>query len=222
MGNILSLTVVISGMVIALGVLNLDKTVTSLLAGAGIIGLAIGLSFQDIITNIIAGIIIAIRKPFSIGDTIETNGYQGEVRDIKLRTTEIDNFNGQVIILPSKDIFQKPLINFSALGKQRVILNAALQPSEDLERAKAVAIEAIRTLPYLMADKSIDFLYKEIAETSVKFMVRYWIVPTKTLDITIALSDGIEALKKAYAQNNIKMPPSIAKVEITDRKTVDK
>ena len=79
LSTIISILVIGSGLVIALNLLHLSKAVTSLLAGAGIAGLAIGFAFQDISANFISGIIMAFKKPLSVGDIIETNGYMGFV-----------------------------------------------------------------------------------------------------------------------------------------------
>jgi small-conductance mechanosensitive channel len=85
----------------ALSLLNLDKTVTSLLAGAGMLGLA----FQDIATNFIAGFFMAIKRPFKIGDVIHCEGQSGVIKHIGIRTTEIASFQGQEVIIPNKLLF---------------------------------------------------------------------------------------------------------------------
>ncbi len=87
--QIMFLIVISIGFFISLGILNLDKAVTTLLAGAGIIGLALGFAFQDIAANFISGIILSIRQPFGINDIIKSNDYFGTVKKINLRTTDI-------------------------------------------------------------------------------------------------------------------------------------
>ena len=75
--KVIYIIVVTIGAFVALGLLNLDKTVTSLLAGAGIIGLALGFAFQDIATNFIAGFFMAVKRPFKIGQVIHCEGHRG-------------------------------------------------------------------------------------------------------------------------------------------------
>src|SRR5690554_8180692 len=111
--RIIYLIVLTIGAFAALSLMNLDKTVTSLLAGAGILGLALGFAFQDIATNFIAGFFMAIRRPFQIGQIIHCEGYSGVIKRIGIRTTEIASFQGQEIIIPNKLLFQNPLINDS-------------------------------------------------------------------------------------------------------------
>lgn len=126
------ITIIIIGTFVSLSVLNLEKTVTSLLAGAGIIGLALGFAFQDIAANFISGILMAARRPFKIGDVIETINHKGIVKKINIRTTELDSFQGQLITIPNKEIFQNALINDSINGKKRVDLGVGVSYGDDL------------------------------------------------------------------------------------------
>ena len=101
------------GAFVALGILNLDKTVTALLAGVGVIGLALGFAFQDLAANFMSGVLMAIRRPFEIDHVIETNGFMGMVEDISLRSTLLRTFQGQIVMLPNKEVFGNPLVNYS-------------------------------------------------------------------------------------------------------------
>lgn len=109
--TIMTVVIVIIGLFISLGVLGLDKTVTSLLAGAGVAGLAIGLAFQESLINTISGIVLAVRKNIRLGEHIESNGYNGKVKAVNLRETIIETIEGQMVIIPNKSVIQNPLIN---------------------------------------------------------------------------------------------------------------
>jgi small conductance mechanosensitive channel len=78
-------TTVGAGLLIALGVLGLEKTVTSLLAGVGIVGLALGFAFQDIAANFMAGLLMSFRRPIQVGEIIETQDFFGIVGGERLR-----------------------------------------------------------------------------------------------------------------------------------------
>ena len=80
--------ILIVGLLIALGILELDKTVTSLLAGVGVIGLA----FQDIASNFISGVILAVRSPIQVGDIVSVSDHMGTVIETSLRVTTIKIF----------------------------------------------------------------------------------------------------------------------------------
>ena len=126
LGAVVRVVILAVGLFVALGVLGLDKTVTSLLAGAGVIALAISFAFQDLTANFISGTMIALARPIQVGDVVETNGYTGKVLDIKLRSIVIDNGQGQTVEIPSKDVFKKPITNFSRIGQRRIELTAGV------------------------------------------------------------------------------------------------
>jgi len=84
LGQLTHVALIVTGAMIALSILELDKTVTSVLAGAGIIGLALSFAFQDLAANLISGFYMAAKNPFEIGDVIQVNDHMGTVKDIQL------------------------------------------------------------------------------------------------------------------------------------------
>ncbi|MGX5819198.1 mechanosensitive ion channel family protein [Chitinophaga lutea] len=162
------------GFFMALEVLKLDKAVTSLLAGAGIIGLTLGFAFQDLTANFISGIYITFRKPLDVGHVIETNGFTGTVSDIKFRSTTMRTHDGLHIIIPNKDIFQKPIINHSLSDQRKIELNILLpfnkQPPPVLEEMTEVVRQAI---PVSERDPEVWFV--NIEGTNLKLMVTAWV-----------------------------------------------
>lgn len=109
--TLLYIGMLLAGFFIVLNVLNLDRVVVSMLAGIGILGLALGFAFQDIAANFVSGVIIALRRPFRVGDLIETNDYRGIIQRITLRTIYIRQLTGEVVHLPNKTVFENPLTN---------------------------------------------------------------------------------------------------------------
>lgn len=204
--NIVFLGLVATGIFIALSVLQLDKAVTSLLAGAGIVGLAIGFAFQDIAANFVSGVLMAIRKPIQINDVIESNDHFGTVININLRSTIIRTMQGQHVHIPNKDIFNKPIKNFSEEGKRRIDLECGISYGDDLEIVKQVVISAVKTIDYLMPNEEVTFFYKEFGDSSINFVVRYWVNFKKQPDYLAAMSDGILNIKKAFDENDIMIP----------------
>jgi small conductance mechanosensitive channel len=207
-GTVAQLVVMALGLFIALDILGLEKTVTSLLAGAGVLALAIGFAFQDLTANFISGTIIAIQRPIEVGDVVDTSGFLGRVVSIKLRSILLDNSEGQTIEIPSKDVFQKPIINYSRSGQRRIEMTAGVSHLDDLDKAQRVAINAVKSLPFIRKDKPVEMHYKGITLEMVQFLVWFWIDPTK-IDATKALSEAIKAVKKAFVENQVLMmfPP---------------
>jgi len=204
--TIVGVLIVGIGVFIALSVLKLDGAVTSLLAGAGIIGLALGFAFQDIASNFISGIILSIRHPFGIGDIIETNGFYGEVEKMNLRNTIIRTPEGQIVYIPNKSVFENPLENFTSSGVRRIDLSCGVSYGDDLEKAREVAIEAVKGLENYNDDKGIDFYYEEFGGSSINFNIHFWVNFRRNPDYLSARSEAIIAITKAFDENDIMIP----------------
>lgn len=204
--RIIYLIVLTIGAFAALSLMNLDKTVTSLLAGAGILGLALGFAFQDIATNFIAGFFMAAKRPFKIGQVIHCEGHSGIIKHIGIRTTEIASFQGQEIIIPNKLLFQNPLINDSENVYKRIDLEVGVSYGEDLERVRDITIDAVKNIPNIQKDKEISLFYKEFGGSSINFTIMIWVEFKSQLEFLNSQSEAIIAIKKAYDSEDIMIP----------------
>ncbi len=199
-------SIILLGTFVALGILNLDKTVTTLLAGAGIVGLALGFAFQDIAENFIAGIIMALRRPLRIGDLVETNEQLGIVESIHLRTSELRSLQGQEIVIPNKQIFQNTLLNYSRHGHRRIDLEVGISYGDDLASVRRVTLEAVRSVKGVLTDHPIDLYFTEFGNSSINFQVRFWIEFARQTDFLGARSEAIMRIKSAFDRNGITIP----------------
>ena len=198
--------IVLSGMFVALSVMHLDKTVTSLLAGIGVVGLALGFAFQDIASNFVAGVLMATRRPMRIGHLVETNDFLGHVHAMNLRATTIRTFEGQDVIIPNKEIFQNPLINFSTYPKRRVDISVGLSYGDDLEKAARIAVEAVEKLKERDTEKPVDFFYHEFGDSSINGTVRLWVNECEQPQFLQARSQAIIAIKQAFEREELTIP----------------
>jgi len=175
--NIFSIIVTLIGLFVALEVLKLDKAVSSLLAGAGIIGLALGFAFQDLTANFISGIFITFRRPFEVGHQIETNGFCGNVEDIQLRSTLLRTIDGLHVIIPNKDIFQKPIINHSLTPERRteITFNVPAVHESALEIQHLVTT-ALKDVDNLTNNKPPEVYFTNIDGANIKVTVACWVV----------------------------------------------
>lgn len=206
--------IILAGTFVALGILGLDKTVTSLLAGAGVVGIALGFAFQDIAANFVAGVTMGIRHPFSIGDVIETNGFMGHVRQINLRSTVLETFDGQQVIVPNKDVFTNSLTNFYATGLRRVELEVGISYDDDIEKACELAKAAVSSFDFLAEGKSVDVIANGFGGSSIDLKVLYWIAYPGDTSYLSALHHGIVAVKKAFDAEGIEIPFPIRTLQL--------
>jgi small-conductance mechanosensitive channel len=206
LATILFVGIVAAGVFISLGILNLTQAVTTLLAGVGIIGLALGFAFQDIAANFISGILIAVRQPFKINDIIESGDYFGTVKDINLRTTTVTTFQGLDVLIPNKEIFGNPVVNYTRTPGRRVDLAVGVSYGDDLEKVKQVTIDTVSKLENINQNKEVTLFFDEFGGSSINFKVRFWAKSPKQIDYLQAQSDAIIAIQKAYDDNDIVIP----------------
>ena len=200
------LVVLAAGVFFALRVIGLDGIVTTLLAGAGIVGLALGFAFQDIASNFIAGVMMAVRSPFVVGQIIETNGFMGIVREISLRSTIVETFAGQRVILPNAKVYGDPIVNYSVRRERRVDLTCGVGYGDDLAKAQAVAVEAVEGLAARKASHPVQLYYTEFGDSSINFQLRFWVDFGKQTDFLQAQSDAIQAVKTAFDREGLTIP----------------
>lgn len=206
LSNILTVVVVLVGLFIALEILHLEKTVTSLLAGAGVAGLAVGLAFQDPLLNVISGVLLTTRSmPFTIGDLVRTNGYYGNVHSITLRSTIIKTLDGDDVIIPNKMVLQNPIDNVSFEKDRRVEISCGVAYNSDLEKVKKITLESIEKLNY-DRNREVEFYYTEFGGSSINFIYRFWITESNEMDFLSAQSTAIIELKKHFDAEGINIP----------------
>jgi small conductance mechanosensitive channel len=191
---------------VALSILNLDKAVTSILAGAGIIGLALAFAFQDIASNFMSGIFLSIRRPLHTGDIVRIKDYMGKITQINLRDTVLRTFQGQMVIIPNKEVLQNPIENYSLLGKRRMDLTVGVSYSEDLQKVKNVTLKALEGIEGLTKDDEMTFFYKEFGDSSINFDVRLWVHTPEQPEYLQVRSEAVMRIKQAYDENNITIP----------------
>lgn len=204
--TLLSIAVISAGFFIALSILQLAEVVAALLAGVGILGLALGFAFQDIAANFVSGILIAIRQPFKVGDIIENSDYFGTVRDINLRVTTIATFQGLEVLIPNKNLFENPVVNYTRTQERRVDLDVGVSYGDDLEAVKSLTIETVSRLSSIDQKRDVTLFYTGFGDSSINFKVRFWAKSPKQPDFLQAQSDAIMAIQKVYNDNDIVIP----------------
>lgn len=201
--SVIYFTLVISGVFLSLQILGLEKMLTKLLAGAGIIGIVAGFAFKDIASNYFSGLILKVQRPFSENDWVEINGTYGIVLKTGWITTSIKTVPGQEVFVPNQLIYNGNFTNFSTWKKRRIILKTGVSYGDDLEHVKTVALDEIKKIKQLLPDEGIDFYFTDIGASTYNFMVRYWVEFHSNDDFCKGMNDAIVGIKKRFEQENI-------------------
>ncbi|RKN78801.1 mechanosensitive ion channel family protein [Ulvibacterium marinum] len=205
-GRAAAIVVVLVGLFLALGALDLSKALNTLLAGAGISGLVIGLALQGTLSNMLSGIQLSFRKKIQIGHWIETTGYEGEVVDINLNSLVLQPMDNTRVIIPNKTIIENPLKNYSLTSNFKIEINCGVGYGSDLDKVEQLVKDTIKNLNQVDKNTDVEFYYRNFGDSAIDFSCRYWVNARDVRNRLEAKSIGIKAIKAAFNANDINIP----------------
>jgi small-conductance mechanosensitive channel len=195
--------------ILALDILGIN--VMPFIAGAGVAGIAIGFAAKDTLSNLIAGVLLIIDRPFEIGDRIEVwsapagSATWGDVIDIGLRATKIKTTDNIVIIIPNNEIMKRDIVNYTIIStKIRVRINIGVSYDADIEKAKELIIGVAESLAWVSKEPPPKVVVKNFGESSVDLQLRVWINDARKRIHTI--SDITDNVKEVFDKNGIEIP----------------
>lgn len=179
--------------------------VGSLLAGAGVIGLAVSLGAQGFVNDIISGMTILLGKQMSIGDEITIQGITGRVQQVKLTTTEILDFDGTVHFIPNREI---SVVSNRSIADMRIGIELSLNLDTNLDKARAIILATNEQLYQEFSDsitQKVDQINFVPTSTDGRVAARI-ILFTKPGKQTTIESRAIELYLKAFKEAGITVP----------------
>ena len=163
------------GLIIALDILGLEKAAASLLAGGGITAVVLGFAFREIGENFLAGFFLAFSRPFNIGDTIQSGDFIGAVKSIELRNTHIRTSDGRDIFIPSSQIFNQPLINYTKDGLRRPSFVIGIDYGDDAIKAVGLLLKVAKNVEGVLKDPPPGVYISEMTAQYVQLEVFFWL-----------------------------------------------
>jgi len=142
--KITSVTIIMLGFFIALGVLELDKVLTSILAGAGVVGLAIGLALQGTLSNTFGGLVLSFLPRIRINDYIETSEASGFVDEISLRNIVIRRPDNNYVVVPNSKFIDGAFTNYSLTDRSRIAVSCGVGYESDLQIVEDLTLKIIK------------------------------------------------------------------------------
>ncbi|KAA5825548.1 mechanosensitive ion channel [Algibacter amylolyticus] len=221
--KITAVAIIAIGLFLALGVLNLSKTLETLIGAAGVSGLVIGLALQGTLSNTFAGIVLSFRKSVELGHWVETNGYSGEVVEISLKNFVIKESDNNMVLIPNKSILENPLKNYSLTTKMRVFIECGVGYESDLDEVKRLTQQTIANeFDQVKKPEDVEFYYTEFGGSSINYLCRFWIESESMLEKLKAKTNAIIAIKKAYDKAGINIPFPIRTLQFDNKLAIDK
>ncbi|MGC9309738.1 MAG: mechanosensitive ion channel family protein [Candidatus Nanoarchaeia archaeon] len=177
----------------------------SLLAGAGILAIVIGFAAQKTLSNVIAGISIALYTPMAVGDKLKIFDEYGEVEDLNLRHVIVKTWDNRRLVIPNSIIDSKEIINFSLEGEEVLwTLNMGISYDSNIDKARKIMIDKAKKNENIIQDKDIFVRVTECKDFAVNLRLYFW---CKDAWIAWKTSHELtESIKKEFDKKGIEIP----------------
>lgn len=149
-------------------------------ATLGIGSVAIGFAFKDILQNLLAGLLLLIRRPYRRGDQIVVKDFEGTVEHIESRATLIKTYDGRRVIIPNSDLYTSPVVVNTAFDQRRDDYVIGIGYGDDPARAAALFRDAIAGVEGVLADPAPEVLPWALNDSTVDLKVRWWAKSLRT------------------------------------------
>lgn len=175
-----------------------------LLALLASLGLAVGLASQDVIRNIISGVLILFERPFRVGDMVQIDDHYGEIISIGLRSVQLRTFDDSVVTIPNSTVTGQAVSNSNTGAlDELIVIKFSVPASLDVQRIKGLAWEAAASSPYVYLQKPIAVLVEDVFDRT--FLTRFTI-KAYVLDVRLErvfASDVLERVKKTLVDQGL-------------------
>ncbi|MEQ6204903.1 mechanosensitive ion channel family protein [Sulfitobacter sp. HNIBRBA2951] len=201
-----SIVIITTGIMIAAVVMFPGLTPSSILAGLGIGSVAIGFAFKDVFENFLAGIIILFRREMRIGDYIECQDIEGEVRHIAMRESHIRQTDGQLVIVPNSVLFKNPVKIRTNEDFRRVEVICGVSYDTDVDQARDIISQSVTACDSVETEQGpVQVFAQEFGSSSINFEVAWW-TGSKPVEIRASRDEVVSAVKRALDDAGIEIP----------------
>jgi small conductance mechanosensitive channel len=200
-GNIIRYGIIIITLIAVLGQFGVQTT--SIIAVLGAAGLAIGLALQGTLSNVAAGVMLLLLRPFTTGDWVETGNVSGTIREVGLFTTIIDTFDNVYVSIPNSSIWNSTITNHSHYETRRIDVDIGIHYDTNLDLASEVLLKLADDERVLDKPKKPQFLVMKYDDSAIVVRLRLY---SHTKDWYAIYTDLMRKLKPALDEAGIQIP----------------
>lgn len=176
---------------------------TTIIAALGGLALAVGLALQGTLSNVAAGVMILLQRPFRVGEYITCGTVAGTVQAIGLFTTEIIQLDGLYVMVPNNELWNKPIVNYSRQPTRRFELVIGIGYADSIAQARSELLALAHADPRVLDDPEPVVFVAALAESAVNIGLRVWCATPDYLRVSWELT---EAAKTRFAEVGISIP----------------
>jgi small-conductance mechanosensitive channel len=199
-----------------LEILDATALAGAIIGVAGVAGIALGFAFRNIVENYLAGILLSMRNPFSTGDAVEIDGFQGKVVRLTSRDTVLMTFDGNHLRIPNSKIITSVLINFSRNPLRRFDFAIGVSTELDLVAVHNLGMEILDSMTSVLENPGPNIIIEALGDSTVNMRFFAWIDQRES-GFGKTKSEAIRLVKDAFDQAHFDMPEPTYRVQLSDR-----
>ena len=192
--------------------LSLFVNISSLMTTLGLATFAITFAFQDVLKNLVSGIIILIQHPFNVGEAVNIAGFEGTVISIATRMTEMECFDGRAVAIPNGNAISQPIINYTRSQKRRADIPLHLTYGADIRTVRETIVAAVKNVPGYVAEPAPFMTLESADELSLGMTVYFWADVNVLGSMMLVKDQGLEAITGALVEKGIAMPVPVQSI----------
>jgi small-conductance mechanosensitive channel len=157
---------------------------------------------KPLLEDLGAGLVLQVRQPFANGDFVDLGDQRGQIVEVNARTVMMRTIDGRRIHLPSRTVLNSAIVNLTDEGRRLTNFVAGVEYATDLDRARALAVEAMTTAPGVLDDPPPEALVEEFADSTINISCRFWHEPDLMSELR-AQDEAMRAVKRTFNANGI-------------------
>ncbi|WP_396612355.1 mechanosensitive ion channel family protein [Haloferax sp. S1W] len=177
-----------------------------LLAGAGFLGIVVGMAARQTLGALIAGFVLMFSRPFELGDWVEIDDAEGIVTDITIINTRLSNADGETVVFPNDRVTNAKITNRTKRNRLRLRLNVGIDYETDIDHAETVAKEALSDLQFVESVPEPQVMPTTFGDSSIGLQVLFWITNPSAPRRMRAKAEVLRSIKTAFDREGIKIP----------------
>lgn len=201
----------LAGVLVALDLLGAGSLLGGVLGSAGVVGLILGFAFKSIAENYFTGVLLSIRKPFSPGDSVRIDTYEGKVIALNSRATVLMTSDGSHLLLPNAFVFNSVLLNFSRNPLRRFEFEMTVGHAASLHTALDSGTAAINGIEGVLDDPAPDGIVFSLDNDGIRLRFNGWIDQTRN-DLSRTRSEAMRRVRRTLRQAGITLPEARSQV----------
>lgn len=175
----------------------------SVIAVLGAAGLAVGLALQGSLSNLAAGVLLVMFRPFRAGEYVDLGGVAGTVLNVQIFSTTMRTVDGKIVVIPNGKIIAGNIINFSREPVRRNEFIIGVAYDSDIDKVKQLLTNIIESDERIIKDREMTVRLNELGPSAMNFVVRTW---SKSSDLQNVYWDVLERVKRDFDANGISFP----------------